>query len=114
MNPLIEKIRKARQTRVTIDGKAFIVRRPKDWEAYELASSGDPRQMDLIEKFVEGWEGVTEMDIVASGDSTPVEFDRDLFIEWISDQPKLWPELIEAITKEYAAHAEKLAEAEKK
>jgi hypothetical protein len=114
MNPLIEKIRKARQTRITVDGKTFIVRRPKDWEAYEISVSSNSRQMDLLERFVEGWEGVTEADLVPGGDSSPVEFDRELFAEWISDQPKLWPELIEAITKEYAAHSAKLVEAEKK
>jgi hypothetical protein len=112
MNPLIEKIRKARQTRVTVDGKTFIVRRPTDKEAH-FDFSGT-LQLDLIERMVVGWEGVTEIDLIPSGDSSSVEFDHDLFVEWIADQPKLWPELTKAITKEYAAHAEKLAEAEKK
>ena len=113
MSSLIERIRKARQTRVTVDGKTFIVRRPTDKEAYEMSSSKS-QQMDLIERFVEGWEGITELDLVPGGGSIPVEFDRDLFVEWVADQPKYWGELTSAITKEYTAHAEKLVEAEKK
>lgn len=111
---LIDRIRKARQTRVTVDGKTFIVRRPTDWEAYEMSVSGKSRQMDLLEKLAEGWEGVTELDIVPGGDSTPVPFDRALFVEWISDRPQYWADLTSAITKEYSAHAAALEEAVKK
>jgi hypothetical protein len=114
MNPLIEKIRKARQTRVTVDGKTFIVRRPTDWEAIEMAGGGESRQMDFIERFVEGWEGITELDLIPSGDSVPVPFDHALFVEWIADQPKYWGDLTSAITKEYSAHAESLVASEKK
>ena len=114
MSGLIERIRKARQTRVTIEGKTFIVRRPTDWEAYEMSSTGKSQQMDLLEKLVEGWEGITELDLVPGGDSTPVEFDRALFVEWVADRPQYWAELTSAITKEYAAHAESLVAAEKK
>lgn len=114
MSNLIERIRKARQTRVTIDGKTFIVRRPTHWEAYVMSSTGKSQQMDLLEKLVEGWEGITELDLVPGGSAIPVEFDRALFVEWIGDQPKYWADLTSAITTEYSAHAESLAEAEKK
>jgi hypothetical protein len=113
MSSLIEKIRKARQTRVTVYGKTFIVRRPTDKEAYAMSASKS-EQMDLLENFVIGWEGITELDLIPSGDAIPVEFDHDLFVEWVADQPKYWGELTAAITKEYTTHAEKLVEAEKK
>lgn len=113
MNPLIEKIRRARQTRVTVEGKTFIVRRPTHKEAH-FDFSGEALQLDLVEKLVVGWEGVTEIDLIPGGDAVPVEFDRELFIEWIADKPQYWADLTAAITKEYTAHAEKLVEAEKK
>jgi hypothetical protein len=113
MSSLIEKIRKARQTRVTVDGKTFIVRRPTDKEAYAMSYSKS-EQMDLLENFVIGWEGITELDLISGGDAVPVEFDRELFIEWIADKPQYWADLTAAITKEYTSHAEKLVEAEKK
>jgi hypothetical protein len=113
MSGLIDRIRKARQTRVTVEGKTFIVRRPTDWEAYEMRD-GAVRQMDVLEKFVEGWENVTELDLVPGGGSIPAEFDRALFADWVQDNPKYWAPITSAILAEYEAHAAKLVEAEKK
>ncbi len=110
---LIERIRAARQTRVEHAGKTFIVRRPTDWEAYEMRS-GSVKELDLLEKYVDGWENITELDLVPGGSSDPVEFDRALFTEWIQDQTEFWAPLIGAITAEYQAHALRQAESEKK
>lgn len=112
MNSLIERIRKARQSRVTVEGKTFTVRRPTDWEAYEMRK--DTREMDVLEKFVEGWEGVTELDLVPGGDATPAEFSKELFAEWIQDHPDFWAPIIGAITSGYQTHAENLSDTGKK
>lgn len=112
MSDLIERIRKARQSRVTVEGKTFIVRRPTDWEAYEMRK--DTREMDVLEKFVVAWEGVTELDLVPGGDSTPAAFSKELFAEWIQDHPDFWAPIFAEITSGYKKHAENLSETEKK
>jgi hypothetical protein len=113
MSSLIERIRKARQTRVTVEGKTFIVRRPTDWEFAEMRKS-EILQMDIMERFVEGWEGVTELDLVPGGGATPVEFDRALFVEWIADKEQYWTPLTDAVVNEFIAHRKSLGESEKK
>jgi hypothetical protein len=113
MSSLIERIRAARQTRVTVEGKTFIVRRPTDWEFAEMRKR-EVLQMDILERFVEGWEGVTELDLVPGGDASPVEFDKDLFAEWVADQDQYWTPITDAVVNEFIAHRKRLGETEKK
>jgi hypothetical protein len=96
-----------------VEGKTFIFRRPTDWEAHEMQGV-DVRQMDVLEKFVEGWENVAELDLVPGGDATSAEFDRALFADWVQDNPKYWLPLCSAIVAEYESHAAKLVESAKK
>jgi hypothetical protein len=111
---LISQIRKARQTRVEHDGKVFIVRRPKDSEYAEIRKRPEVSYMEFLERFVEGWENFSELDIVPGGDATPVEFHKELFLEWVADKADFWLPLYKAIVEEYISHCESLAEAEKK
>lgn len=113
MSGLIERIRKARQTRVEAEGFTFICRRPTDLEMIELTGK-KVTQGEILDKFVIGWEGVKEIDLIAGGDASPVEFSQELFSEWIADRPSLWAPLTDAIVSEYQAHQARLAEAEKK
>jgi len=111
MDARVERRIRARQTRVEHEGKTFIVRRPTDWEVLDM---GEAKQMDLLEKFVDGWEGVTDADLFPGGDTAPAEFSKELFIDWIQDNPDFWSPITEAITKGYQAHADMLADAKKK
>jgi hypothetical protein len=114
MASLVERIRKARQTRVTHEGKTFIVSRPTDWQVFEISRTGKSTQMDVLESYVVGWEGFAELDLVPGGDATVVPFDKELFSEWAQDHPEFWSPLTAAITAEYTAHKEKQEEAAKK
>lgn len=111
---LIERMRRGRQTRVEHEGKVFICLRPTDWQVAVLTAAGDVKQMDLIEKFVIGWEGFTELDLFPGGGATVVEFDPALFSEWAQDRPELWGILSLAITGEYQAHKQRQEESAKK
>jgi hypothetical protein len=110
---LIDKIRNARQTRVEAGGFTFICRRPTYREAQEMKSKG-VTGWELLDRFILGWEGVKESDIVSSGDSSPAEFSPELCAEWLADRPQMWEGISDAILNEYKSYVEKLAEAEKK
>ena len=71
---LADKIRMARQARVTAGDHTFVIRRPTDLEMIEFRE--DPRAVTLL-RFVVGWEGVREMDIITGGDPHPAAFDAD-------------------------------------
>ena len=103
---LIDKIRKARETTITVDGHAYTLRRPTDLEAARLAVGGD-----LLD-FVVGWD-LVEIDLVSGGSDVKVPFDQELFREWVADQPSVWKPLTDAVRDAYRAHAAAREEQEK-
>lgn len=115
MNTLIDKIRKARESTVSVGDLNFLIRRPTDMEVVELQrADSELKQSDLLKRFVVGWDGVKELDIIPGGTGAEVQFDSDLFVEWIVDKPKCWTPICDAITQCYTAHIEKMADSEKK
>ena len=107
---LIDKLRKAREQQIEVNGRTFTIRRPTDLDMMEMAGRIDARK--LI-PFVIGWEGVTEGHLVKGGDPHPLAFDAAACAEWLADRPDILGPLVEAIIASYTAHAEKLS-AEKK
>jgi hypothetical protein len=111
MDDRVERRIRARQTRVEHNGKTFVIRRPTDWEVFDM---GEIKQMDLLEKFVDGWDGFTDADLFPGGDTARAEFSKALFADWLQDNPDFWAPLSKAITKEYQSHATKVEDAKKK
>lgn len=111
---LIDKLKKSRETSVVVEGKTFHVRRPTDLEMVELHQSGQVTQGDVIKRYVLGWDGVLEIDIIPGGTGIPVPFEAELFGEWISDHPEYWKELTDAILNLYAAHQKTVEDSIKK
>lgn len=101
---LIARIKKSRETEVKVDKFTFIIRRPTDVEAVAL-SRESTGPADVAQKFVVGWKGITEDDVVGGGGSEPVAFDVDLWREWCADNPAFWAPIAEAALKAYEAHA---------
>lgn len=101
-NPLIEKLRKAREQNVEVGGYTFTVRRPTDVEMINLSGVGSAGRML---PFVVGWEGVKEIDIIPGGDPHPLPFDADVCAEWLADRVDLFSPLVKAIMASYHQHA---------
>ena len=112
MSKLAEKIRKAREVRIELDGKphVFIALRPTDLDMMELREGIKPRG---LLRFVVGWENVAEIDLVPGGDPHPLAFDSEALVEWVSDEPELFAALINGITGAYADHQAKREAAKK-
>lgn len=110
MSALSEKIRKAREIRVSAGGFTFVARRPTDLEMLALRGTGAPER---ILPFVIGWEGVKELDLIAGGDPHPLAFDADACAEWLADRPDLFGPVVDGIIGAYQAHATALEDAAK-
>lgn len=106
---LIERIRAARQTRVSSHGKTFVVRRPTPLEMLEMRGRG-VQQSEVITRFVTGWEGFSEMDLVSGGGPDPAPFDPALFAEHIADHPEYWDDIVKAVLDGYQSHEAALEE----
>lgn len=107
---LIEKIRQARQKKITTAGVTLIVTRPTDLDMLQMNQSGGVTKEKLLKDYVVGWVDVTEADLVAGGSDTPVEFDKELFIEWMSDKPDSWEDITNTVVDLYKAHEAKLGD----
>lgn len=112
MNPLLEKRKKARQSKVEAGGHVFTIMRPTDGDMMRLRGADD---IEAISRFVVGWsDSVSSLALgIPGGDSMPVPFDKDLFRDWLEDQPELWPVLSAAILEAYKAHHAAVEDAEK-
>lgn len=104
---LIRRIRKQRELKVTVGKFTFIARRPTDVEAVDLHRSG-VSFADIAEKFVSGWEGITEDDVIGGGGSDVVEFSAELWREWCHDRPDFWEPIAAAVLQSYQLHAARL------
>jgi hypothetical protein len=102
---LVDKIRKSRESNVTIDGHTYTVRRPTDGE---LADMPNGLAFTLAKRFVIGWD-FKELDIVPGGGPEPVPFDSAVWAEWISDRSDLWEPIARPMIDAYKAHEATLA-----
>lgn len=109
---LIDRLRAGRRVRVESLGKIFHARRPTDLEATALDGRGID-QRDLVTRFVEDWEGVTEADLIQGGSDESVPFSTALYIEYIVDHPEHWPAITEKVTDAYVDYRNKREAAEK-
>jgi hypothetical protein len=112
-NELIEKMRKARQQGIEVDGLQFTIKRPTDLDVMEIRRKGI-NQYALLRGYVVDWSGVQERHLINGGTPKPIEFDSDVFMEWVSDQPTVFSTLIEAISKSYQDHEQEREDALKK
>lgn len=100
---LIDRIRKQRQFRKVVGGFTFICRRPTDQEAGEIDRGAT--FCDIAQRFVVGWDGVTENDVAGGGGSDVLEFDALLWREWCADRKDFWSPLAQAVLDAYTEHA---------
>ena len=111
---LVEKLRKARESTVTIGGHRFTIRRPTELEMIELQHAGRAKGRAVL-PFVIGWgDTVTALALgVPGGDAHPVAFDPAVRDEWLTDRLDLLQPLADALFAAVAAHAAKLEDAKK-
>lgn len=107
MTPL-EKLRKARERNVTVDGHTYTIRRPTNADIASFEGTG----LDLAKRYVVGWD-LKEMDVLPGGTDLPLAFDSALWAEWLEDQPQIWSELVQAIKGSFLEHEQKQEAARK-
>lgn len=107
MSDLIALIKKARESQVSYKNWKFTVRRPTDLEVQEMRGT-TIREGDVMRRFVVGWSGITELDLIAGGTNLAVPFETELFMEWVADHTEVWPLLVGTALTLYEAHQKKV------
>jgi hypothetical protein len=121
MIKLITQLRAQRQTWVDLaPGKRVQIIRPAESEIGDFfrVTNGDRSMvcgLDQVAKFVTGWDGITEADLLgaAVGASDAVPFDAALWAEVVADRSD-WLKLVAAaLLDAIVRHFDQKAEAEK-
>lgn len=110
MSALADKIRKSRESLVPAGEFTFTIRRPTDVDMMEYSRNPVPAK---LLKFVVGWEGVKELDIITTGDGHPAPFDSDACAEWLADRSDLFVIVVNAVIESYQSHKAKIESAAK-
>lgn len=98
---LEERIHAARRITVPVGGWNFIIMRPTYDDMADMHSAGSITSREVVRRFVIGWEGVKELDVVPGGTGEPAEFSAGAFSAWVADQPELWSPLSTAILESF-------------
>lgn len=105
MSKLLERIRKGRESAVPIGKHKATIIRPTVEQMLALKDAGYSH-LDLAKDYVVGWTGVTEADIISGGGSEPLEFDADVWREWLADHPEWWSPIGMAVVESFNAYSE--------
>lgn len=110
---ILKKMDKAAQNAVKVGKFSFIIQRPTKYEMAKLSGETGASFFDLASRFVVGWHGVTEADLLPSGGESPVTFDRDIWRRWLEDREDFWQPLSNAVMESFTRHSEQ-TQADKK
>ena len=95
---------------LTVDGHEYTLRRPTPAEAINL---GEATGLDLVRRFVVGWDH-TELSLGFPGGTPKSEpFDSDLWAAYADRHLALWGPISDAIVNAYADRAKALEDAAK-
>lgn len=112
-NVLLAQLRKRREKKVDLgDGKSVTFHRPPESEMAALLFGDGTKErtitvgLDQVRKYVVGWSGFTEADLLGAGvgSSDPVDFSADLWAEVCSDDMGWINQIAEAILKSVVDH----------
>lgn len=112
---LIAKMRRAREVQAEALGHRFTLRVPTDGEMQDFSESLAGARLTfrrIVARFTVGWNFV-ELDLVPGGISQPVEFDGDLFSEWLGDHLEAVEPLFRQLSEAMARRKGTLEDAEK-
>lgn len=93
---LIDKIKAARVVTVKVDHMTFTGRRPT-YEEFGIMFHEGATATNIARKFISGWSGVRERDLLPGGSDDEMSFDADLWAEAVSDMPKVWKPIRDAL-----------------
>lgn len=112
---LITKMRRAREVAAEALGHRFTLRVPTDGEMQDFSESLAGARLTfrrIVARFTVGWD-LTELDLVPGGTAQPVEFDGELFGEWLGDHLDAVEPLFRQLSEAMARRKGALEDAEK-
>ena len=101
----LARFQKSRETTIAAGPHSFTVRRPSALDVARMSAEAGIT-LEAACRFIVGWAGVNESDLLPGGDPEPLVFDRELLIEWVADKPDLWPVIVTGVVDSFRQHEE--------
>ena len=109
---LLQQLRKQRELKIQLTNKLSVTaRRPTQLQFEEIREKG--RYADLGKRYIIGWDGFTENDIVGGGGTDKVPFDEELWGDWFEDHSEHWMKIATSVIDAYNAYNKSTEEAAK-
>jgi hypothetical protein len=110
---LIEKIRKARESVIEVEGHKYTIRRPTEADQAEMYRGAGYSRLDLVRSCVVDWD-LQEIDVVPGGSPIPLTFSAALWAEYVDDKSSLWQPISDAVRNLINTHNEEVERSVKK
>lgn len=104
MTTLVEKIRQKRRFEVQVDHITFTGSLPTT-EQFFVYGREYVTDAEIARKCVDGWQGITEADLIEGGRDESVAFDKELFNEVIGDKPEWWRPISDLVLDRFRLRA---------
>lgn len=109
---ILDKIKKAREFMIEVEGVRFTLSRPTDLEAITMKYESVEQAVLDVPRFVVGWS-LQEIDLFPGGNAIAVEPEAEVVSAYLADRPDMWMPLIEALKDSYSKHSKKREERSK-
>ena len=102
MSILSERAARTRIQSCKVGEWTFVVREPSRLDMSERGSvNSGSIQREVLERYVVDWSGFKESDLFTGGSPDVVQFDQDMFKEWIGYHPECWGPISDLVVKMY-------------
>ena len=105
MNKLLELRKKAREQWFDLGQVKVLIRRPTGGSIVKAQADGEA----LIRLSLVGWN-LKELDLFSGGTDKAAEFDIDLALDWLEDEPDIYAKVLDAIVGMINGYNKKLQE----
>lgn len=112
MSTLARKIQQAREKWLELEGYSLLIRRPTALWIVGWRSRG-AEEDELLRHVIIDWKGIKEADLLGSGGTEPLDFDKDACLEFVGDRVDDLNKLVDFVKTEIDKAGARAAEQEK-
>ena len=102
----LARFQKSRESTIESGPFKFTIRRPSPLDVARIGAEGSGINFDFACRYLVGWDGVKESDLLPGGDPEPLEFDHALCVAWVADRPEHWQPIVSGVINAFRAFEE--------
>jgi len=109
---IVKRQQAARKIKAVSNGHTVFFLRPRPGDLAKR-SGDDLHPLSLLSDFAIDWDGFTEANLFPSGGPEEVEFEKDIWINWLYEHDETWEDFASALTDAMDRHKTALEDSAK-